>query len=108
MYICEYLPEISKSLAIIGLSLDIYGIFELFKLEPEPLSEANESQFEASLTEWKDSEKIKKICFELNRNIQDLRFNHRVLRRKARRFKKIILLGFALQIISIFLSFFYN
>jgi hypothetical protein len=108
MTLCFLLPIISKSLAIIGLSLDIYGIFELFKLEPKQLGEANENVFEASLSDWTDLEKVKLICKELNQNVQDMRFDSQSLGRKAKRFKNIILFGFGLQIISIALSFFYN
>ncbi|PHR71011.1 MAG: hypothetical protein COA67_07375 [Lutibacter sp.] len=105
MTICFLLPIISKSLAIFGISLDIYGIFKLFKLEPKPLEEANENVFEASLDDWTDIEKVKRICTELNQNVQDMRFDSQSLRRKAKRFKNIILIGFTLQIISIVLSF---
>ena len=108
MTLCLLLPIISKSLAVIGLSLDIYGIFELFKLEPEPLDEANENIFEASLGEWTELQRVELICKELNKNVQDMRFDSQSLRRKSKRFKNIILLGFVLQIISIVLSFFYN
>jgi hypothetical protein len=108
MTLCFLLPILSKSLAIIGLSLDIFGIFRLFKLEPKPLNEANENVFEATLGEWIEMEKVKLICSELNQNVQDIRFESQQLRRSAKSFKNIILIGFILQIISIFLSFFYN
>ena len=108
MIICFSIPLISKILAIIGLSLDVYGIFELFKLEPKPLDEANENIFEASLGEYTELQQVKLISKELNKNVQDMRFDSQSLRRKSKRFKNIILIGFILQIISIVLSFFCN
>lgn len=102
------LPIATKILAIFGLTLDVWGIFELFKLEPKPLNEANENMFKATLTDWTDMEKVKLICTELNQNVQDMRFESQYLRRKAKAFKNVILIGFILQILSIFLSFFYN
>ena len=108
MTLCFLFPIISKCLGIIGLSLDIFGIFRLFKLEPKPINEANEIVFEASLGNWSEMEKVKRICFELNKNIQDMRFESQQLLRKAKSFKNIILIGFILQVLSIFLSFFYN
>ena len=108
MTLCFLLPIKSKSLGIIGLSLDIFGIFKLFKLEPKPVTEANENVFEATLDDWTDMEKLKLICSELNKNVQEMRFESQRLRRKAKSFKNIILIGFILQVLSIFLTFFYN
>jgi hypothetical protein len=102
------LPTFSKFCGIIGLSLDIYAIFRLFKLEPKPINEANENVFEATLGDWTDMEKVKRICSELNKNVQYMRFESQHLRRKAKSFKNIILIGFVLQVLSIILSFFYN
>lgn len=102
------LPTISKSIGIIGLSLDIFGIFKLFKLEPKPINEANENVFEATLGVWTDMEKVKRICSELNKNVQDIRFESQQFHRKSKSFKNIILIGFVFQVLSILLSFFYN
>ena len=105
---CALLPVISKILAILGLILDIYGVFKLFELEPKSLNEASKNIFESTLTEWTDSEKIKYTVSKLNENVENLRHQSNQLRRNSKKFKKIILIGFGFQIISIVLTFFYN
>jgi hypothetical protein len=108
MTICELLPIISKSLAMIGLTLDIYGIFRLFKLEPTNLEEADEGRFESTFAPWSRDEKDKYIVSELNKNVRELKLKSQHLKREAKKFKNIIIIGFAMQISSIVLSFFYN
>tara|TARA_R110001583_G_scaffold193895_1_gene363602 strand:+ start:217 stop:432 length:216 start_codon:yes stop_codon:yes gene_type:complete len=60
------LPFVYKILAIFGLSLDIYGVFRLFKLDPEPIENFNENEFKASLSEYSKEYKTYRIVKELN------------------------------------------
>lgn len=108
MILCLTLLTTSKVLAIIGLFLDIYGVYKLFVLEPKPLNEANEIIFDATIGDWTNLEKVKHIVSELNKNVQDLRFETQQLRRKSKKYIWIIIIGFFMQFISIFLTFFYH
>jgi hypothetical protein len=101
------LPFISKILAISGLSLDIYGVFRLFKLDPEPIENFNENKFEASLSDYSRSEKTYMIAMDLNNKLNNSRQEWRQLKRNGIKYKNIILIGFVFQLISISLTFFY-
>lgn len=100
------LAFLSKSLAIVGLSLDIFGIYKLFNLEPKPLNEASDTIFDATIGDWSDIDKLKHISTEINDNISNLRLETNVLRKKSKKYFRLILIGFSLQFISVLLSFF--
>lgn len=96
---------ISKILAIIGLGLDIFGVYKLFYLEPKPIHEAPEGIFDSTLTKWSNLEKLDYIAKKLNQNIGDIRHENNRLRRKARKYFLYIIVGFVFQLVSIFISF---
>ena len=103
------LPTASKVLAIVGLSLDIYGIFKLFEIEPEPIYEVEPDE------SWEFYKQIGdemgytySLVLKLNMKVKEFSGRARRFKNRSKRFKKLILWGFSLQIISILLSFFHS
>jgi hypothetical protein len=106
MCVNELLNLSIKTLSISGLILDMFGVYKLFNLEPPPLEDADQVVFENVFPSYSKIEEIEKITKEINKNIFYLKTDIKELRIKSKKWFILIALGFLLQCLSVFLSFF--
>ena len=90
---------------LIGLSLDIFGVWKLFSVEPEHIKKVETNIFNATLGDWSKEEKTTYIIDTLNSHISDVNNENKRRSRKAMKFRKYIVWGFSLQFVSAFLAF---
>jgi hypothetical protein len=90
---------------VIGLSLDIFGVWKLFSVEPEHIKKVDTNIFNATLGGWSKDEKNTYIINTLNSHISDVNNENKRRSRKAMKYRKYIVWGFGLQSISVFLAF---
>jgi len=96
-----------KVFAFVGLSLDIFGVYKLFSLEPRPLKEANLDDYKYSLGSELTKEEENSITISrLNDSVEALRNETIGLKEKSNKYFKFILIGFLFQLLSIILSLF--
>ncbi|KQC31851.1 hypothetical protein AAU57_14775 [Nonlabens sp. YIK11] len=102
---CWYIGIASKTLALIGLALDMYGVYRLFHFEPEPLEKPNESIFNATIPGWSEEEKNQYRIKELLKKIDTVMSDTKALKTRSVLFKRIIIIGFFLQAMAIGLTY---
>jgi hypothetical protein len=88
-----------------GLTLDIWGVWKLFAVEPEHIKKVDTNVFKATLEPWSQMEKIIYITNTLNEHISDVNNENKMRTRKALKYRKFIVWGFGLQFISVLLAF---
>ncbi len=90
---------------LIGLSLDIFGVWKLFSVEPEHINKVDTNIFNATLGGWAKEEKTTYIINALNTHISDVNDENKRRSRKAMKYRKYIVWGFSLQFLSVILAF---
>ena len=90
---------------VIGLAMDIYGVFKLFNVEPIQLKEIDKAPLRAILGGVTKQEADSFILNELNEQINSINRENKKRELKAKIYRKYLIVGFLLQIISIGLSF---
>lgn len=90
-------------LNICGLIFDIYGVFKLFEVEPIQIDYVQDGQLHSFMDDSneKTNSRFRDV---LNRNIKKVNDENKKRSKIAKKFRKYILLGFALQIASVILS----
>lgn len=88
-----------------GLTLDIWGVWKLFSVEPEQIKQVNKAVFNATLGDWTKEEKTTYLVNTLNDHISEVNNENKRRSRKAKQYRKYIVFGFGLQFISVFLAF---
>ena len=88
-----------------GLSLDIFGVWKLFSVEPEHIKKVETNVFNATLENWTKEEKTTYLINKLNSHISDVNNENKRRSRKAMKFRKYIIWGFSLQFISVVFAF---
>lgn len=91
--------------SLAGLSLDIFGVWKLFSVEPEHIKKVDTNIFNASLGGWLKEEKTTYIINTLNTHISDVNTENKMRSRKAMKYRKYIIWGFGFQFISVILAF---
>ena len=98
--------NLSKLLAVIGLLLDVIGVFKLFSVEPIQLEPICTNIFNATLGEYTKVEKLDYVTDSLNNQIESVNRKNKSNSRKGKKYKSLIFWGFILQTIAVLLSFF--
>lgn len=90
---------------MLGLSLDIWGVWRLFAVEPEHIKKVDTNIFKATLEDWSQMEKLTYITNNLNEHISEVNNENKRRSRKAKKYRKYIVWGFSLQFVSVILAF---
>ncbi len=88
-----------------GISLDIWGVWKLFAVEPEHIKKVDTNIFKATLEDWSQMEKLTYITNTLNDHISDVNNENKRRSSKAIKYRKYIVWGFSFQFLSVILAF---
>jgi hypothetical protein len=88
-----------------GLGLDIYGVWKLFSVEPIHIKKIDTAIFNATWGDWTKEEKTAYLVNELNDQIKDINWENRRRSEKAVKYRRFLIYGFGLQVISIGLAY---
>jgi hypothetical protein len=90
---------------VVGLVMDIIGVFKLFNVEAIQLKEIDKAPLRAIIGGVSKQEADSFIVNELNEQIKSINRENKNRESKAKRYRKYLIGGFLLQIISIVLSY---
>lgn len=91
---------------LIGLSLDIYGVWKLFSVEPIHIKKINTAVFNATLGDWSKEEKTAYLVNELNKQISEVNSENKKRSIKAVKYRRYLIAGFTLQLVSVGLAYY--
>lgn len=95
----------SALIGLIGLSFDIWGVWKLFSVEPIQIKQVEKAIFGATLQDWSKEEKTNYMINELNEQIIEVNSTNKLRSRKAIKYRRLLILGFILQFVSVVLSY---
>ena len=98
------LTTLSALFGLLGLSFDIWGVCKLFSVEPIQIRKVDKAIFGATLQDWSKEEKTEYLIKELNEQISEVNIENGRRSKKAQLFRRFLIIGFALQFVSIVLS----
>lgn len=104
---CDFinLTTFSALFGLLGLTLDIWGVWKLFSVEPEQIKQVDKVIFDATLGGWTKEDKNNFIINALNEHIENVNFENKRRSREAKKYRKLLIWGFLLQSVSVILAF---
>ena len=95
----------SALIGLVGLSFDIWGVWKLFSVEPIQIRQVEKAIFGATLQDWSKEEKSDYLVNELNEQIRQVNAENKIRSKKAIKYRRFLIIGFALQFVSLVLSY---
>ena len=89
---------------LIGISLDIYGVWKLFSVEPIHIKKIDTAVFNTTLGDWSKEEKTAYLVNELNQQISEINNENKRRSIKASKYRKFIVWGFSFQFLSVIMA----
>jgi hypothetical protein len=90
---------------VVGLIMDIYGVFRLFYVEPIQLKEIDKVPLRAIIGGVTKQEADSYIINELNEQIKNINRENKKREVKAKQYRRYLIGGFLMQILSVVLSY---
>jgi hypothetical protein len=95
----------SALIGLVGLSFDIWGVWKLFSVEPIQIRQVEKAIFGATLQDWSKEEKADYLVNELNEQIHQVNAENKIRSKKTIKYRRFLIIGFALQFVSLVLSY---